>query len=211
MSSLLVSQGFVEFSTALIFILTIALALVMSARYFKKKSRPLMFWSIGMWFFTIGVLLEIVFAAGIYSEALIAIYLFTAVLVVESLALGSMQLIKSAVLKRSYYIYSIAATALLAYSLYTSNIGNVILHHIVFGLLPTFIVIASSIITFPAAIILIAIAAMSYMHKHSMKMLSIIAGVLVVSVAGTLYIAAFPAFLYYSEFIGILLLWAGFI
>ncbi|EQD66108.1 conserved hypothetical protein, membrane [mine drainage metagenome] len=170
-----------------------------------------MFWSIGMWFFTIGVLLEIVFAAGIYSEALIAIYLFTAVLVVESLALGSMQLIKSAVLKRSYYIYSIAATALLAYSLYTSNIGNVILHHIVFGLLPTFIVIASSIITFPAAIILIAIAAMSYMHKHSMKMLSIIAGVLVVSVAGTLYIAAFPAFLYYSEFIGILLLWAGFI
>jgi hypothetical protein len=27
----------------------------------------------------------------------------------------------------------------------------------------------------------------------------------------TLYIAAFPAFLYYAEFIGILLLWMGFV
>jgi hypothetical protein len=32
----------------------------------------------------------------------------------------------------------------------------------------------------------------------------------VVSVAGSLYLVQFPAFLYYSEFIGILLLWLGF-
>jgi hypothetical protein len=87
----------------------------------------------------------------------------------------------------------------------------VITNHIVFGALPIFIVITSSIVTFPAAAILIAIAAISYLHRHSAKMLSIIAGVVVVSVAGTLYIAAIPAFLYYSEFIGILLLWLGFI
>ena len=54
------------------------------------------------------------------------------------------------------------------------------------------------------------IAAISYKRTRSKKMLSIIAGVIVVSIAGTLYIASFPEFLYFSEFIGILLLWAGF-
>jgi len=183
----------------------------MSYMYVRKHSKPLRFWSTGMWFFVVGVLLEVLFAFGAYSELLIALYLFVVAMVVESLALGSMQLVKSGRLRTSYYIYSIIAAALLAYSLYASNIGNVITNHIVFGALPVSVVVTSSIITFPAAAILIAIAAISYLHKHSAKMLSIIAGVLVVSVAGTLYIAAMPSFLYYSEFIGILLLWLGFI
>ena len=211
MSGILASQAFVEFSTLLILVLTLGLAIIMSYRYVRKRSKPLLYWSTGMWFFVIGVLLEVIFAFGIYSEFLIALYLFVVAMVVESLAIGSMQLIKSIKLKSSYYLYSIITTVLLAYSLYASNIGNVITNHIVFGALPTFIVITSSIVTFPAAAILIAIAAISYLHRHSAKMLSIIAGVVVVSVAGTLYIAAIPAFLYYSEFIGILLLWLGFI
>ena len=211
MVGILASQAFVEFSTLLILVLTLGLAIIMSYRYIRKPSKPLLYWSTGMWFFVIGVLLEVIFAFGIYSEFLIALYLFVVVMVVESLAIGSMQLIKSIKLKSSYYLYSIITTVLLAYSLYASNIGNVITNHIVFGVLPIFIVITSSIVTFPAAAILIAIAAISYLHRHSAKMLSIIAGVVVVSVAGTLYIAAIPAFLYYSEFIGILLLWLGFI
>lgn len=211
MSGILASQAFVEFSTLLILALTLGLAIIMSYRYVRKRSKPLLYWSTGMWFFVIGVLLEVIFAFGIYSEFLIALYLFVVAMVVESLAIGSMQLIKSIKLKSSYYLYSIITTVLLAYSLYASNIGNVITNHIVFGALPIFIVITSSIVTFPAAAILIAIAAISYLHRHSAKMLSIIAGVVVVSVAGTLYIAAIPAFLYYSEFIGILLLWLGFI
>ena len=211
MAGILASQAFVEFSTLLILALTLGLAIIMSYRYVRKHSKPLLYWSTGMWFFAIGVFLEVIFAFGIYSEFLIALYLFIVVMVVESLAIGSMQLIKSIKLKSSYYIYSIITTVLLAYSLYASNIGNVITNHIVFGALPIFIVITSSIVTFPAAAILIAIAAISYLHRHSAKMLGIIAGVVVVSIAGTLYIAAIPAFLYYSEFIGILLLWLGFI
>ena len=211
MAGIFASQAFVEFSTLLILVLTLGLAIIMSYRYVRKHSKPLLYWSTGMWFFAIGVFLEVIFAFGIYSEFLIALYLFVVVMVVESLAIGSIQLIKSVKLKSSYYFYSIITTVLLAYSLYASNIGNVITNHIVFGALPIFIVITSSIVTFPAAAILIAIAAISYLHRHSAKMLGIIAGVVVVSIAGTLYIAAIPAFLYYSEFIGILLLWLGFI
>ena len=211
MAGIFASQAFVEFSTLLILVLTLGLAIIMSYRYVRKHSKPLLYWSTGMWFFAIGVFLEVIFAFGIYSEFLIALYLFVVAMVVESLAIGSMQLIKSIKLKSSYYLYSIITTVLLAYSLYASNIGNVITNHIVFGALPILIVITSSIVTFPAAAILIAIAAISYLHRHSAKMLGIIAGVVVVSIAGTLYIAAIPAFLYYSEFIGILLLWLGFI
>lgn len=211
MTGLLASRAFVESSTVLILVLTAALAALMTARYSRKRSMPLLFWSTGMWAFTIGVLLEVLFAMGIYSELLISIYLFIVVIVVESLALGSMQLVKAKRLRQSYYIYSAISTMLLAYSLYISSIGNIIVSHIVFGVLPIPVVVASSIVTFPAAAILIAVAAISYMRRHSYKMLSIIAGVIVVSVAGTLYIAAIPVFLYYSEFIGILLLWMGFI
>ncbi|MEM3426614.1 MAG: hypothetical protein QXI42_12560 [Thermoproteota archaeon] len=64
--------------------------------------------------------------------------------------------------------------------------------------------------TFPAAAVIIIFAALSYRQRHSLKMLSIIAGIIIVSIAGTLYIASFPEFLYYSEFICILFLWLGF-
>ena len=53
-------------------------------------------------------------------------------------------------------------------------------------------------------------AAKSYLQKHNPRMLSIILGVIVVATAGSLYIAAIPELLYYSEFIGMVLLWFGF-
>jgi hypothetical protein len=53
--------------------------------------------------------------------------------------------------------------------------------------------------------------AVSYRKTRNKKLLSIIAGVIVVSIAGTLYIVAFPAFLYYAELAGIALLWLGFV
>ncbi len=80
----------------------------------------------------------------------------------------------------------------------------------VFGPLPLSVVITSSIVTFPAAAILIIVAGISYYRGHDKKMLSIILGTIIVSIAGTLYIVQFPAFLYYAEFIGIVLLWLGF-
>ena len=132
-------------------------------------------------------------------------------MLVELLALGSMQLVKNRNAKKVYNVFVILSTLLLAYSLMISNIGNIITDYVVFGLLPISVVITSSIITFPAAIILIAVAVKSYLVKRSSKLLSIIAGVIIVSIAGTLYIVQYPAFLYIAEFVGILALWYGFV
>lgn len=99
----------------------------------------------------------------------------------------------------------------MAYALIIGSLGNILVNYIVYGILPLSVVIASSIITFPAAIIIIALALKTYFKQKKPKMISIVLGVIVVSIAGTLYVVQVPAFLYYSEFIGILLLWYGFI
>ncbi len=138
-------------------------------------------------------------------------YLTAVAFLVSFLALGSTALLKNRKIFNYYAIFFILSAAFVVYSLITANIGNILTNYVVFGVLPVLVVISSSIMTFPAAGILIAVAVISYRKTSNKKMLSIIAGVVVVTIAGSLYIAHFPAFLYYSEFIGILLLWLGFI
>jgi hypothetical protein len=204
------SQQFVEFSTLLILALTVILAVFLTQNFLRKKMKSYLFWSLGLWFFAIGVSFEILFSTGYYSELLIRSYLGIVALLVELLALGSLQLVKGRRIKISYYAFSIASGIALAYFLATESVGNILKSYVVAGNLPIGDLVASSVVTFPAAAVLIATAALTYRKTRSRKMLSIIAGVIVVSVAGSLYIASFPAFLYYSEFFGIVLLWLGF-
>ena len=207
---MLFEQSLVLFSTGLIFVLSAILAAYLTMNYVAKKTRSLLYWSAGMCVFAISVMLEIVFALGIYSQPLIKSYLFLVSLLVELLALGSIQLVGSRAIRYSYYIFTVLSTFAALYFVAVSYIGDIVTGYVVFGLLPLSVTLVSSIITFPAAVVLVAVAAVSYWRTHSKKMLSIIAGTVVVSIAGTLYIVQFPAFLYYAEFIGILLLWLGF-
>lgn len=204
------SEQSVEFSTSLILVLTVILAVFLTKNYIQKKTKSYLFWSLGLWFFALGVALEIFFSAGYYNELLIRSYLGIVALLVEFLALGSLQLVKWRRVKTAYYMFSVASGIVLAYFLATETVGNILKSYVVAGSPPLGDLVVSSMITFPAAGVLIATAALTYRNTHSRKMLSIIAGVVVVSIAGSLYIAQFPAFLYYSEFLGILLLWFGF-
>jgi len=196
--------------TIVVFILSLVLTIFLTKSYLRAKKLNLLFWSLGLWAFTIGVLLEIIFAYGLYSTFLIDLYLFIVAVLVEFLALGSMELIASKRLKISYYIFCIASTIFVLYSLVVSKMPNLISNYIVYGPLPALVIYSSSIVTFPAAVILVIIAALSYRKRKDYRMLSIIIGVIIVSIAGTLYIVSFPAFLYIAEFIGIVLLWIGF-
>ena len=210
MYELLTSQLSTEITTVVVFAASLLLAVVMSNRYMKKRSIPLLFWSAGMWLFSLGVLMEIVFALGIYSQLLADSYLLVVALLVNVLALGSIQLVSSKRIKKSYYAFSIVSVFLLLYSLATTNQGNMIQNYVLAGVPAVSVIIASSLITFPAAAILLVVAYLGYRKRKDKRLLSIIAGVIIVSVAGTLYIAAYPAFLYLAEVAGIALLWYGF-
>ncbi len=212
MVSFLTSELFVEISTVVILLLSIGLSAVITQKFLAKRSKSLLYWGSGLWVFAVSVLIEVVFAFNVYSGFLAGAYLFLVAAIVELLALGSMFLVKNEKLRLSYIVFMVVTSVVFIYFLLTEQIPNLLTSFVVFNPnLPLGVLIMSSVITFPAAIILIVVAALSYMKKKSNKLLSIIAGVIVVSVAGTLYIVGFPAFLYYSEFVGILLLWYGFI
>jgi hypothetical protein len=196
--------------TVVVFILSLILTIFLTKSYLKKKGTSLMFWSLGMWAFTIGMILEIIFALGIYSELLISSYLFIVAILVEFLALGSINLIKSRKIKLAYYGFCIITTVFMLYTLVILKIPNLVINYIVYGPLPILVVYSSSFITFPAAAVLVIVAASSYIKRKDYRYLSIISGVIIVSIAGTLYIVTFPSLLYLAEFLGIVLLWIGF-
>ncbi len=204
-------QELVLISTVITALPSIALAAYLTREYMRGKRKSHLFWSIGIWVFALTVLMETAFSQKIYSSFLIDSYLLLVVVLVELLALGSMQLISNRLYKKAYYAFALVITALNAYLVFTENQGNLIMNYVVAGQPTLPVIIASSIATFAAAIVLVVIAAQTYRRTHNRKMLSIIAGVCVVSIAGTLYISSYPYLLYYAEFIGIVLLWLGFV
>ncbi len=202
----------VTLSTIIIFVLSFGLSTVITASYRNNRTSSLLTWSVGLWVFSIAVLLEVLFSTGIYSQILIKSYLFLVALLVELLALGSVLLLRNKRFTAGYSIYAAISTIFLLYVMATAgSLGNLLSNGVVFGLIPVMVAIGSALISGPAAVLLILISAVSYRKRKDPKLLSIIAGVVVVSIAGSLYIAAFPAFLYYSEFVGVLLLWLGFV
>ena len=200
-----------ELSTVIILLLSVGLSFIISMNLFRKRTRSLFYWSTGLWVFSISVAIEVAFAFGIFSELLIRSYLFLVAILVEFLALGSVSLLNKKRIVESYLTFNVAADIFLLFSLATTSVGDIITHGVVFGPLPILVTIASSIVTFPAAVLLVVISAVSYRRTRNNKLLSIIVGVIVVSIAGTLYIVAFPSFLYYAELAGIALLWLGFV
>ncbi len=204
-------QTLVFLATLLTAIPTIVLAAYMTKKWAGKKQKSHLFWSVGLWLFAITVLMETLFSQGIYSGLLIDSYLLLVVILVEMLALGSIQLIKSKLYRDIYYAFVAIITAITAYLIFSKDQGNLIMNYVVAGQPSIPVIIASSVATFVAVIIIVFIAAISYRKTHNMKMISIITGVCIVSIAGTLYIASYPYLLYYAEFIGMALLWLGFV
>ena len=210
MAALSTLQIIVVVSTIFISLATFLLSSRLLIKYRKTKLNSYLFWGLGISLFGAAALLEVIFALNIYSTILIDLYLFIVVLVVQFLSIGSMQMVKEKMYRYIYYLFS-AAIALLAFlSIVYTNQGYLIQNYVVAGLPTISVIITSTIATVASSIVIVALAILSYLKKRSNKMLSIIAGVVVVACAGTLYIASFPELLYYAEFLGTLLLWFGF-
>src|SRR5271157_4878569 len=151
-------QQVVEFSTAMTFVLAAILAVFLTQNYLQRRSKSYLFWSLGLWLFALSVFEEFLFSSGYYGESLIRSYLGLAAILVEFLALGSIQLVKSSRIKIVYYVFAVASTVALGYFLATETIGNILDNYVVFGNIPPSIVAVSSVITFPAVIVLIVMA-----------------------------------------------------
>ncbi len=210
-AGILTSQLSAILTSTITLLLSVGLSITITRRYIIKRHASLAFWASGLWLFSIGVLMELIFAFGAYSGVMMKTYLLIVAVLVELLALGSLQLAKPRPIKLAYYVFILASTVFLIYSVLESSMTNMIVDYVVAGQPPVLVTIASTIVTVPAAIVLVASAYVSYRAKKDVRMLSIIAGVVVVSVSGALYIVQYPSFLYIAEVVGVGLLWYGFV
>ncbi|MDE1871273.1 MAG: hypothetical protein KGI06_03470 [Candidatus Micrarchaeota archaeon] len=195
---------------SLVFVLSLVLTIVLTLSYLKSRRLSKLFWSLGMWAFTASALMTVAFALGTYSEPLATIYLYIVAILVELLAIGSMQLMSYGNMKLAYYAFCAITTAFMFYSLAVSSIPNLIANYALYGSPPALVVYASSAITIPASAILVIIAIKSYWTGKDYWNISIVAGVLIFALSGAIYINSFPSMQYVTEFIGIFLLWLGF-
>lgn len=200
----------VEASTLVFFVLSSVLSAYITKSYFVRKQKNYLYWSAGMWIFALSDLFEVLFAFGIYNQPMAKVYLFLVALLVVPLAMGSLELTKSRRPRITYLVYSVITVLILAYYTFTANVGNIVTDSVVNGNLPLNVIVWSSVITFPALIIIVAIAALGYIRTKRKKLLWIIAGMIVFAVGGMLYVESLPGSVYYAEFIGLVMLWLGF-
>ncbi len=168
-----------------------------------------LFWGLGMFIFAVAVLIELVFALGVYSTILAKAYFFIVLFLVELLAIGSIQIFNSKFVKNIYYAYTFAVTLVSILLIAVSKMPNPVVNYVVIGMPSQSVIIISSLATSVAVIIILAGAILSYMKTKRIKILSIIIGVILFSAAGTLYIVSFPELLYYGELIAVIFLWLG--
>ena len=107
------TQSSTIFSTVLIMVLSALPAYFMTNQYLLKKQRSMAFWSLGLWLFTVGVLEEVAFASGVYSQLLIKSYFLVVAVLEMFLAIGSVELLNSRRIRNAYFAYSAATVAFL--------------------------------------------------------------------------------------------------
>ena len=200
----------VEAATIVFLFLSSVLSFYLTKNYFAYKEKRYLYWSVGLWLFALSDLLEVMFAFGAYGTLMAQFYLFLVAFLVVPIVFGSLEMLKSKRILIAYAVYSIITVAALAYFSFTGDPGSIVTDSVVNGNIPINVLIVSSLITFPALVILVAAAIISYFRTKRKKVLWIALGILVFGFGGTVYIASFPALFYYTEFIGLLMLWLGF-
>ena len=192
--------------------IALALAVLVLRRYFAERRPCYLYWGAGLFLFFVTLVEEAALDFGVWSQPLIQSYLVLVAVLVGVLSLGSAELSLAPRWRWPYFGYIAATSVALAVLGFTVTISTSIMTDgVVAGLPPTSIDLVSSLITFPAAVLLIVSSLYGAVKQHRLNLLYIAVGTGVISAAGTLYLVSFPATLYYAEFVGILLLFLGFV
>lgn len=199
-------------SLAALSVVALLLAVLVLRRYQRERRACYLYWGLGLFLFFVTLVQEAVLDFGVWSQPLIQSYLILTAVLVGFLSLGSAEMSLSARWRWPYFGYiGVMSVALVVVGFMVSIPTSIMSGGVVSGLPPTSIDLISSLITFPAAVLLIVSALYGVIKQHRLHLLYIAFGTGVLSAAGTLYLASFPATLYYAEFVGIFLLFLGFV
>ncbi len=182
------------------------------ARYRATRARVQLAWSAGLLLATAAMVIETLVFAGWVSSALLAAYVFLSAAIVGVLSLGAVRVFRSPRVERLYSGFVVGACALLAGACgLVPSPSSMVNGGVITGNPAPILLVLSSLITFPATAVLLTASAIALRRARKWPTLLMIAGALILGAGGTLYIASFPVALYYAEFLGIVLLFAGLI
>lgn len=190
--------------------------LLLSALVLRKYSRgknSFLWWGAGLFLAFVTIMQEAFIYFGYWSMPLIQSYIFMVALLVGLLSIGSVSLLRNGWVRAAWLAYMILMSIATAYFSFTTEVTqSVVVEGVVTQALPLNDVISSTLVTAPAATAIIVLALYSTYRTRRPGTLFIAAGGIVLSAAGSLFaLNSFPVALYYSEFVGILLLFLGFL
>lgn len=191
--------------------LAVLLAAVELARHRAGRGTAHRYWSAGLFLVGLTLLMEAVFYLGVVPVPLLGAYLFLVAALVGVLSLGSAESWAGAVRRRLYAGY-IAATSVATglACLLAPSPASIVVGGVVSGSPSLAVVITSSLVTFPAAAVMVVGSIRDALRSRRWRLLGVAAGILVISVAGALYLVSVPITLYFAEFAGVVLLFFGF-
>jgi hypothetical protein len=205
----------IEYAIAASLVLLSGMLLVLSGRallrYRRSPSRPQLMWGAGLIFATGAMMVESAVYLGTVSSLLLQVYVFFSAAIVGVLSLGATRILRSPRVERAYTYYIAATCAIVGVFSFLTPLppASMITAGIITGDPPLLLLILSSLVTFPATVVLLAASYLSLRRTWRWQTLLMIAGALILGAGGTLYIASFPVALYYAEFLGIVLLFLG--
>jgi len=202
----------IAFSIAAESLIALVLAGLVLARYRRTGRRWHLFWGIGVFLVFVTLAEESALDAGLWSQWLIRSYLVLVAVLVGILSAGSAEMSLRGWWRRGWFGYVAASSLACAVVGALTPISSTIMFQgVVWGLPPTDVVVISSVVTVPSALLLIVTSLYGAVRERRLQLLYITAGTAVFSLAGSLYIASFPAAMVYAEFAATLLLFVGFV
>ena len=179
-------------------------------RYVKERARQELPWAGGLGLAGAAMAVETVVYFGVVTVPLMDAYVFLSAAIVGILSLGAIHVFHRRRVEQAYSGYILAACALVAIFSFLTPLPSGMVSNGVFTGNPSFLLLVlSSLVTFPATVVLLTAAAIALRRSRRWQTLLMIAGALILGTGGTLYIASFPVALYYAEFVGIVLLFFG--
>jgi hypothetical protein len=207
-----VNAGSIAIASSL-FLLGLLLA-ILSVRgilkFLQGRVRPQLMWGSGLALAAAAMVIEGVVYVGVVDSSLLQAYVFLSAAIVGVLSLGATRILKSPRLESIYTGYTVITCGVVAlFSAVTPLPTSMVTGGIIAGNPPASLIILSSFVTFPATVLLLGASYLSLRRSWRWQTILMAAGAITLGAGGTLYIASVPVALYYAEFLGILMLFAG--
>lgn len=177
----------------------------------RERSGIQLMWGIGLAFAAVATGVELVVYVGIVDGVLLQTYVFLSAAIVGMLSLGSTRVIRSTKFRTSYTVYTLAMCAIVGALSYSTGMSSstMVSQGVITGNPPATLIVVSSLVTVPATFVLLGAVVVALRRSWRWQTLMMGVGACVLAAGGALYIASFPVALYYSEFVGIVLIFFG--